>query len=244
MAGPAFPKTRDARRALLLPQRLAFITAMDITMTGLLIEPMNEPARQERGGEIRSGFLALLKLWSYRAFIAPMLAASLFSVIALHFASVWAAPVRIRTFGQTPGRFAGWLSGITLAGGIVGALAGGRLAKLARRRGGLPLFAVMLGLELFCAGLISTIGIVALTLNIPNEIRGLCIGAYMLVVALFGTATAPMAIAFVCRALGDEAKPGQAIARVSAPSAVASAICFGFAMRSDARLRRSLMVSR
>ena len=248
----------------LTPWRVLYLGA---AMTSLVLVPplaaMNEPIRQEREGEVSSGSLALLRLWSYRGFVGPMLAASLFSVIALQAASVWAAPVLIRTFGQTPGQFAGWLSAITLAGGIVGALAGGRLAELGRRRGGprgalfpalvaalltaplslfalvptLPLFAVMLGLELFCAGLIPTIGIVALTLNIPNEIRGICIGAYVLVVALFGTATAPMAIAFVSRALGGEAMLGQAIALVSAPSAVASAIFFGVAMRSEASRR-------
>jgi len=73
------------------------------------------------------------------------------------------------------------------------------------------------------------------SLNIPNEIRGLCIGAYVLVVALFGTDTVPMAVALVSRALGGETMLDQAIALVSAPSATASAICFGVTMRSRAR---------
>ncbi|MGI4748444.1 MAG: MFS transporter [Janthinobacterium lividum] len=246
----------------LSPWRVEYIGAgiLCLVLAPLLLM-MDEPARHERDATRISGREALLELWSYRRFVAPLIAAMLFSVIALQATMVWAAPLLIRRFGQTPGQFAGWLSGITLVGGILGALAGGRLAELGRRRLGaggvllpaliaalasvplalfglaptVPVFALLLGLSLFCGGLIQTIGVVAFTLNIPNEIRGLGIGVYVLIVALFGTATAPTAVAVVSRLLGGEDRLGLAIAAVSAPAMLVSALFFGLAMRNAAR---------
>ncbi len=225
-----------------------------------LLATLREPARQERQEEARSTSSALRELWAYRGFIAPLVAGLLFSTIALQAPAVWAAPLLVRDFGLTPGGFAGWLGAVTLGGGILGTLAGGQLAELGRRRGGsrgvlLPafvavlavaplscfalapsvrLFATMLALILFCFGLVQTVGVLAFTLNIPNEIRGLGLGVYTLVAALFGTATAPAATALVSRALGGEAMLAQAIVVVSAPSAVVSALFFGLAMRGHA----------
>jgi MFS family permease len=97
-----------------------------------------------------------------------------------------------------------------------------------------PAFACLLGLDLFCAGLIPTVGVIAIALNMPNEIRGRAIGSYVLVSAVFGTATAPAAIAGISRALGGEAMLGQAIVFVSFPAALAAAACFFAAMRTPA----------
>ncbi|MFD1961012.1 hypothetical protein ACFSHP_22060 [Novosphingobium panipatense] len=48
----------------------------------------------------------------------------------------------------------------------------------------------------------ATIGVIAITLNVPNEIRGLALGANVFVSAVFGAATAPTAIALLSSALG------------------------------------------
>lgn len=248
----------------LSPWRALYLGAAAVSLLLLpLLLALREPSRQERDGDVQSVGVALRRLWAYRAFIGPLLAALLFAVIPLQAALVWASPMLIRRFGQSPGQFAGWLSAIILAGGILGTLAGGRAAELGRRRGGprgvllpallamltlvplslfglspnVPLFAAMLALELFCAGVIQTVGVIAFTLNIPNEIRGMGLGIYALVVALFGTATAPAAIAFVSRALGGESRLGAAIAVVSMPSALLAALFISIAMRGEARRR-------
>ena len=202
----------------LTPWRVLYLGAAAAALVLLpLLVAVREPVRQERDGDAGSTVTAMRRLWSYRGFIGPLLAALLFAMIPVQAALVWASPLLIRRFGQSPGEFAGWLSAIILLGGILGTLAGGRLAESGRRRRGprgvlLPallavlalvplsffalaptvsLFGAMLALELFCAGVIPTVGVIAFTLNIPNEIRGLGLGIYALVVALFGTATAP-----------------------------------------------------
>lgn len=245
----------------LTPWRTLYVAAAAVCgVLLLLLLTLREPVRQEMrlAGDAPGGWR---ELWAYRGFLAPLLGGLLFSLIAVQAAHVWAAPLLMRNFGLSPGNFAGWLSAVTLTGLIVGALAGGQLAELGRRRGGrsgvllpaaiaafasaplalfaiapnLPGFAILLGLDLVCAGLIPTIGVVAITLNLPNEIRGRGIAAYVLTTALFGAATAPAAIALVSQALGGEAMLGQAIVVVSIPAAVLSGVCFLLAMRGDLR---------
>ena len=96
-----------------------------------------------------------------------------------------------------------------------------------------PTYAVLLAFDLVCAGLVPTIGVVALTLNLPNEIRGRGIATYVLTTAL-AAATGPAAIALVSQALGGEAMLGHAIVVVAGPAALLSAGCFVLAMRADA----------
>ncbi len=242
----------------LTPWRVIYVAAAAIcVLLVVLLLILREPERQERD-ETRDAQAGWSELWKFRGFLVPLVGGLLFSVIAVQAANVWAAPLLIRNFGLTPGDFAGWLSLVTLIALIFGALGGGQLAELGRRRGGragvllpavlaalasAPLalfalapnvqsFAVLLALDLFCAGLIPTVGVIAITLNIPNEIRGLAIGAYVLCTALFGAATAPAAIALLSQALGGEGMLGQAIVMVSAPAGIASAACFLLAMRA------------
>lgn len=244
----------------LTPWRALYVGAAALCLVlFLLLFTLREPKRQERTAE-GGGVAGWRELWTHRRFLAPLLGGLLFAVVAAQGAHVWAAPLLMRNFSLTPGAFAGWLSAVTLAGLIVGALAGGQLAELGRRRGGragvlLPgaiaalliaplslfavattvqVFGVLIGLALICAGLIPTVGVIALTLNLPNEIRGRGIAAYVLTTAL-GTATAPAAIALIGDLLGGEAMLGQAVVMVSAPAGMLGAVCFMLAMRGDRR---------
>ena len=101
----------------------------------------------------------------------------------------------------------------------------------------MPLFATVLALSLFCYGLFQTVAVLAFTLNIPNEIRGLGLGIFTLVASVFGVATAPALIPLASRAMGGEEMLAQAIAVVSAPSAVVSAVFLGLALRGGAARR-------
>lgn len=242
----------------LSPWRAIYVAAAALGLVllfSLLI--VSEPARQEREMEARSPRQAASELWRYRRFLAPLLVAMLFSAIAMQAAQTWAPPVLMRAYGLTPGEFAGWLGPVMIAGGIFGALGGGQFAELGRRRGGragvvfpaaiasaaiAPLalfalapttafFAIMLGLTLLFGAAVAIIGIVAITLNIPNEIRGLAIGASVFMTAVFGVATGPAAIALASDWLGGEAMLGTAIALVGAPCALLAALFFVFAMR-------------
>lgn len=241
----------------LSPWRLLYVGAGAICLICVaLLSLLREPIRQERR-LFTSDAGGWRELWTHRRFFAPLVGGMLFSVIAVQGANVWSAPLLMRNFGLTPGAFAGWLSAVTLIGLIIGALSGGQLAELGRRRGGrtgvllpaavaafasaplalfavapnVPLFAVLLGLALVCAGMVPTVGVVAITLNLPNRIRGRGIAVSVLTTVLFGAATAPAAIALISKVLGGEAKLGLAIVCVSVPAAILSGVCFLLAMR-------------
>lgn len=254
-----------ARLPFVAPWRVLYYGAALACLVLLpLLATVREPSRQERDtAQMPSLSSALRELWAYRGFIAPVIAGLLFSTIAFTAPTIWAPSLLIRNFGLTPGQFAGWFSAVTLVGSILGALAVGPLAELSRRRIGtrgvvlpalvavlaaaplgcfglattVPAFAAMLGLSLFCNAIVQMVGILAFTLNLPNEIRGIGLGVYTLVTALLGNATAPAAIALVSRALGGEAMLGQAVAVVSVPSAILSALFLGLAMRGQATRR-------
>lgn len=225
----------------------------------ILLMMVREPARQEQKERWVDARGALRELWSYRRFLFPLLAAMLFAQIAMQATAVWAPPVLTRRFGLTPGQFAGWLSIVMLAGGMLGALAGGRLGEAGRRRGGrnrvllpatiaalalvpmsffglapsVPVLGVLLAGNIFAGAIIATLGVIAITLNFPNEVRGLVLGSNVLCSTLFGTATAPAAIAVISKAMGGEAMLGVAIAGLCVPAALLSALCFLIAMRHD-----------
>ncbi|MAM38207.1 MAG: hypothetical protein CML65_00560 [Rhodobacteraceae bacterium] len=238
--------------------RILFIGAALLGLVPyLLLARVKEPARQEQKEHHATAIGAARELWTYRRLLIPLLAAMLFTQITMQATSVWAPPVLTRQFGLTPGQFAGWLSAIMLAGGMLGALAGGRLGKAGQRQGGnrrvlmpamtaslaliplslfgvlptIPLVALFLAGNIFAGAVIATLGVIAITLNFPNEIRGLALGSNVLCSTLLGTATAPAAIAMVSKAMGGETMLGFAIAGLCAPAALLSALCFFLAMR-------------
>lgn len=242
----------------LSPWRAIYIMAAALGLVLLAaLFAVPEPARQEKQAEARSPTQAARELWRYRSFLVPLLIAMLFSAIAIQAAQTWATPVLMRNYGLTPGEFAGWLGPVMIVGGILGALGGGRLGEFGRRRGGragvllpaaaasvliaplalfalapsVPLFALMLGLALLFGAAVAIIGIISITLNIPNEIRGLAIGASVFMTAVFGVATGPAAIALVSGWLGGENMLGGAIALVAGPCALLAALFFAVAMR-------------
>lgn len=242
----------------LAPWRALYLMAAILAAALLLPTVMlREPARQEQ--QTRDSRNGLRQLWPYRGFLFPLWGAMLFSQICFQAAVVWSTPVLIRNHGLTPGEFAGWLSAITLLGGIVGALIGGQSAEWGRRRlgrpgvllpglvaalataplsffalaPGVPLFATMLALNLLMGAVVATIGAVAITLNIPNEIRGFAIGTNVFISAALGAATAPALIAHVGSVLGGDAWLGTAIAGVSLPSSLLAALFFALAIRGS-----------
>jgi len=99
-----------------------------------------------------------------------------------------------------------------------------------------PAFAALLGLNILLNVIVATLGAVAITLNVPNELRGLALGTNSFMSGVFSFGTAPAAIALLSTALGDETKLGLAIAAASIPAALLAA--GGFALARHARLPR------
>ncbi len=243
----------------LAPWRLLYLTAAGFgVVLFVLLFFFREPKRQECTSSAVQLRAAIADLWSYRRFLVPLLFGLMFAQVTIQATSIWASPLLIRR-GLTPGQFAGWMSAVLLGGGILGALSGGWFAEAGRRRGGrrgvlwsalvfalvlapASLFAVVDGLlpfaglltvNVFAGAVVATIGVIAMTLVIPNEIRGLALGTNTFVAAVFGAAGAPAAVALISRALGGEQWLGTSFVFVCIPCACASAACLSVAMRTD-----------
>lgn len=235
------------------PWRLLYLAAALLGIVILLLlAPIREPARQEQKDQSGKTSVALRELWQYRGFLLPLIVALLLSQVTIQAASVWATPILIRNHHLTPGQFAGWLSAVLLIGGIAGAAGSGLLGKLGQLYGGragvlvpaviaalaiaplslfgmttsVPLFAVMLTAHIFAGAVVATLGVIAITLNIPNEVRGLALGTNTLLTAIFAGATAPPLIALVSSSFGGESQLGVAIAALCVPCAMGAALCF------------------
>lgn len=245
--------TRQAATGLpspFAPWRILYLVAALLGLVLLiLLVFLREPARQERREAGTTALAAARGLWAFRHFLIPLMLGLLFAQITIQAASIWAAPLLIRR-GVTPGGFAGWMSAVLLGGGIVGSLAGGWLAEWGRRRAGrmgvmlpatlfavaiapaslfavvhpLPLFAMLLTIDVFAGAVVATIGVIAVTLVIPNEVRGLALASNTFAAAIFGAAGAPLLVALLSRSLGGEAWLGVAFACICVPSACLAAL--------------------
>lgn len=219
---------------------------------------LREPARHEVEAHVGAPFRVVLsELWARRAFLIPLFAGQVTVVMADAAAAIWAAPVLTRNFGQQPEQFAGWMGAIMLGTGIAGAILGGFAADLGQksgRRGGLllgavaaavlaipaalfpiapstTLFAIALGTLVLCGTVTGLITSVALTVFIPNELRGLCIGGFIALAGLIGFGLAPSLVTWVSSLLGGEQHLATALAGVAAVVSVFSLVAFIYAMR-------------
>lgn len=230
-------------------------------ISGALLIPLlflREPARREVAAGTHAPFRVIFgELWERRSFLLPLFLGQVTVVMADNAAVIWSAPVLSRNYGLSPQDFAGWMGVLIFAAGVFGAILGGVAADLGQksaRRGGLLIgaviaaaigipaslfpiapgtigFAVGLGTLMFCGTITGLVTSVALTVLIPNELRGLCIGAFIAVAGLIGYGIAPTLVTWVSTLLGGEAFLGSALAAVGLIVSVISLAAFAFAMR-------------
>lgn len=219
---------------------------------------LREPARHEVESSVTAPFRVVMsEVWARRAFLIPLFVGQTAVVMADAAAGIWASPVLQRHYGLQPSDFGGWLGGLVLIGGVVGAVVGGLLADWGQksgRRGGLligalgcaaigipaSLFPLMpsvfgFGAAIFVLLLVGTItGLitsVALTVLLPNELRGLSIGAFIAVAGLIGFGIAPSLVTAVSSLLGGEAMLREALAIVGVLVSIVSVLGFWLAIR-------------
>ncbi len=244
--------------ASLAPWRLVHLAfgAPALVLCGVLLF-LREPARQETLRGQAPLKIALRELWSLRAFLAPLyLGVLMISLVELG-ALAWAAPILIRNFDLTPPQFSSSLGVLIFVAGSGGALLGGIAAQAGRKapwRGGvlsaavlgaagavpgafygiapdIASFAVLFGWLVAATVAAVITAVSSLTLAVPNELRGLAIGIYGLIVATFGLGLAPTVIALTAQSLGGPHPLGLAVALVGAPAASMAILAFLFAMR-------------
>ncbi len=219
---------------------------------------LREPARREVAASTHAPFrIVTAELWARRAFLIPLFMGQVSVVMADAAAAIWAAPVLSRSFGLQPDQFAGWMGPLIFVAGLLGAIVGGFSADWGQksgRQGGLligavvaaaigipaalfpigpsvPVFAVALGTLILCGSITGVVTSVALTVLIPNELRGLCIGAFIAIAGLIGFGLAPTLVAAASSLFGGESHLDQGLAAVGAVTSAFSLIAFFFAMR-------------
>lgn len=231
------------------------------TASAVLILPLlllREPQRHEvEAGPGASFKVVLAELGARKGWIIPLFIGQTSVVMADAAAGIWVSPVLERTYHLQPAEFAGWLGVIVFGTGIVGSIIGGVVADMGQKahiRGGLligaivaaavgvpaALFPVMPGVESFAvavgalmlAGSVTAmVASVALTVWLPNELRGLGIGAFIAIAGLIGFGLAPSLVTVVSGVLGGEAHLGTALAIVGVGVSVVSVVGFWAAMR-------------
>ena len=219
---------------------------------------LREPSRHEVEAGPHAPFKVVAhELWERRAFLIPLFIGQTSVVMADAAAGIWASPVLERSYHQAPADFGSWLGALIFIAGIIGAVVGGLAADWGQksgRRGGLlipaiiaaaigvpaALFPIMAGVTSFAAlifllilagtvtGLITS---VALTVLLPNELRGLSIGAFIAIAGLIGFGIAPTLVTGVSKLLGGESQLAPALAIVGVGVGLVSVAGFVIAMK-------------
>lgn len=222
-----------------------------------LLFTVREPARREMLTGPSAPFRDVLReLWQRRRFLLPLFGGQIAVVMADASAGFLVAPTLSRSYGIQPEQ-AGWVGGVLFVTGVVGSIAGGALADIGHKtgkRGGIlygalaaaalgipaalfplagsvPVFAAGLGLLMFCGTITGLITAVVLSVLLPNELRGLCIGAFLALAGLIGFGLAPVLVAWISQLLGGEAHLGDALAIVGTAVSVLGTLGFWIAIR-------------
>ncbi|NGY05844.1 MFS transporter [Solimonas terrae] len=220
---------------------------------------LREPARHELEGIVSPSFReAMHAIWQRRALLAPLFLGQVTVVMADASAGIWASPVLIRDYGLQPADFGAWMGLIVLLSGLVGSIIGGVLAELGQKGripGGLlggavlaslltipaaffPVmptvggFAAMLTVLVLGGAVAGLITATALAVLLPNELRGVCLGAFVVVGAVFGFGVAPTVVTLVSDLFGGEAHIRDGLTVVTLVTSVVASIGFLVATRA------------
>jgi MFS family permease len=236
---------------------LVFAAASAFLLIPLVL--MREPARNELGEAADASLkIALAAMWRRRVFLIPLFVGQISVMMSDTAATIWASPVLMRDYGLQPPDFAGWMGAVVLISGIVGSLIGGFAAdagQKSRLKGGIILgavvaalfslpgtffplmptvtgFAVLLTLLLLTGAVTGLITATTIAVVIPNEIRGICLGCYMVIGAIVGFGIAPTAVTVISGMLGGEAFIRYGLTATAFVTGIASLIGFLLAFRA------------
>ena len=219
---------------------------------------LREPQRHEVEMQRPTLNTAFLALWAKRRFLGPLFIGQLGIGMADTAASIWASPVLIRDFHQSPAQFAGWVGGMLFVGGVGGSILGGLSADWGHktgRRGGLlfaaviatfigipaalfPIMHTLAGFQLlfflllFSGAVTAVVSSTTVTVLIPNDERGASMAAFGIVSNLIGKSLAPTVVTLASSAMGGEQHLGVALAATGLVTGVVSFAGYVLAMRN------------
>jgi len=223
----------------------------------LLLLTLREPARREISSNDANLATVMRELWARRALLAPLFLGQVTVVMADAAATIWAAPVLERHYGATPEEFGGWMGLVLLGSGLIGAVIGGLSADFghkSRIKGGILLgavvaatlsipgafftlmpdvtgFAWMLLLLLTCGAITGLVTAAAIAVLVPNELRGVCLGAFIVIGAIIGFGVAPTLVTLIADGVGGEQALRYGVALTGAGASIIAAIGFAGALR-------------
>ena len=254
IAGQQLPNLFDASNWRSAQWFLALGSAVFILPLFLLREPARHEVEAEPGAPIK---VVLGELKARRAWIIPLFIGQTSVVMADAAAAIWVSPVLERSYHLQPAEFAGWVGAIVLITGIIGSIIGGVVADMGQSskvRGGLMIgaiaaaalgvptalfpimpdvasFAVAFFILTLAGNVTAMVASVALTVWLPNELRGLAIGAFIAIAGLIGFGIAPSLVTLVSGSLGGESYLATALAIVGVGVSIVSVAGFWLAMK-------------
>lgn len=220
---------------------------------------LREPKRHEVEAGPSAPFKVIFaELRTRSGWIIPLFVGQTSVVMADAAAGIWVSPVLERYYHLQPGDFAGWLGAIVFGTGIVGSIIGGLVADMGQKsrvHGGLmvgaivaamvgvpaslfpimptvPSLALAIGALMLAGSVTAMVASVALTVWLPNELRGLGIGAFIAVAGLIGFGLAPSLVTMVSGLLGGESHLNVALAIVGVAVSIVSVGGFAIAKRN------------
>ncbi|MBP6690463.1 MAG: MFS transporter [Hyphomonadaceae bacterium] len=234
---------------------LLVFSGVSLALT-LLLLTIREPARQEITEANPALSIALRELWERRSLLAPLFIGQVTVVMADAAASIWAAPILERHYNLTPEQYGPWMALVLLGSGLIGAVFGGFAADLGHKskiKGGILLgaviaavlsipgaffsvmpdattFAWLLLVLLTCGAVTGLVTAAAIAVLVPNEIRGVCLGAFIVIGAIIGFGVAPTLVTLIADMLGGEGSLRLALAITGAGTSTLAAIGFISAM--------------
>jgi MFS family permease len=233
---------------------LAFGSGLFILPLLLLREPQRHEVESGPGASLK---IVLGELGARRRWLIPLFIGQTSVVMADAAAAIWVSPVLERSYDLQPAEFAGWLGAIVLATGIIGSIVGGIVADMgqsSRIRGGLVIgaivaaaigvptalfpimpdvgtFAIAFFVLTLAGNVTAMVASVVLTVWLPNELRGLAIGAFIAIAGLIGFGVAPSLVTLVSAWLGGENHLSTALAIVGCAVSTVSVVGFWLAMK-------------
>jgi MFS family permease len=242
-----------------LPSWRALLVLLGLASAAIvvLLFTQREPVRREVLAGPGAPFGEVFReLWARRGFLIPLFVGQIGVTMADASAGTFVAPILSRNYGIPP-EAASWVGGVLFLTGLAGSIAGGVLADFGHRsgkRGGILYGAIIaaaigipgaffsiapsvnmlgagLGLLMFCGTITGLITAVAITVLLPNELRGLCIGAFLSLAGLIGFGLAPWLVTHMSVPLGGEKHLGEALAILSVAVSIASVFAFLIAAR-------------
>jgi MFS family permease len=237
--------------------QLLFALAMLAMALALCL--LREPPRRdvERPGNL--GMAALLRdLAAHRRVLMPLIGGMVTIGMADGAASIWAVPVLTRALHQQPADFGAWMGLLLLASGLFGIVVGGLLGDLGQRvagRAGLlgaaalvtalsvpmacfplmptvPGFGALLGLLILFGAAAGIIGTAAITVLMPNELRGLSISLVNTFSIVIGLGVAPTLVSLFAQAAGYGNDIRVPLALVGLATSAGGVACYLLAIRA------------